>query len=265
MKKSHLLLQLFFSCIAIVALTVVVTVVGYHYFRDPFKHEIFGSLGTLIQGTLGIGVSLAGAFVAITIASVSYELLRAEQYREDFCLIADKMESAVIPIQSVAHCLVTLFDLEIRGEREKSAHFKFEPSTDWSARLPLSAIPYKTALASAVANLSDALLEVSKSSYSLYIWRSCSTQKGLWLQNIRLGNPCGSLSVRDDLVGVAMILRMHATTLAAQNEFSLKGLAVPRIVRNMTSVVGKQRTENGGVGTLLELGVEMCPLYQDNV
>lgn len=108
MKRSHLLLQLITSCLAIIALTVVATIIGYHYFRDPFKHEVFGSLGTLIQGTLGVGVSLAGAFVAITIASVSYELLSAEQYREDFILLAEKMENAVAPIQCVARCMAAL-------------------------------------------------------------------------------------------------------------------------------------------------------------
>lgn len=157
------------------------------------------------------------------------------------------------------------FALEIRGELEKSRHFKVDESTDWSAFVSISDVPYRSALASALTSLSEAVLELSKNSYSLYVWRSCSADRELWLQSIELGKSGTSLSVRDDLLDLAIMLRMYATDAVAMNKISMNDLAVPRIVRNMTPIVGKQQTHNAGVGTLVELGVEMCPVCHDNV
>jgi len=108
-KKASTLHGFFVSFVAVLAVTVITVFAMTILLSTAPSADVLGGYGSLLQGTLGVAVGLAGAYVAIKIASLSYTLVNQQKSREDFLLVSDKILKSITPLIKLSRSLRDLY------------------------------------------------------------------------------------------------------------------------------------------------------------
>jgi len=232
----------------------------YGVYFDLSKSEYIGSF---IQSTLGVSISLAGAFVAIKIASLANNIIQHERTREDFSFLNQKIEESVVPIIKVGRTFSLLYFEQARGEEEKNQMItQILEDGNWQQKSETSLgekLPYLSRISKSLDEFSDALEDVLKSSYAMFVWTQLAASKESKLNKIEIAGM--QLSVTEDLGEIIGILRLRAQILEKTAENPL--VADVMAARGVASLAkdGKgDKFDHRGVRSFVELGAEIWNL-----
>lgn len=266
---KNLLTQFIVSFLIVLIITLlIVWGLNGHFLGDIDKSN-FESIGSIIEATFGIAVGLAGAFVAIKIASLANDVIHHERKRDDFSFINDKIEEGLNPIINVARQMALLYAAQISGEPEKSLVIKdITSDADWSTKMNSQLrreLQYKQSIATRVEKLADALDDLLLSSYSMFIWKwsSENSDEKNHLEGLSIGNAGILLNVADDLGEIIGLLRVSAKNLEAQSKSAINANVLqPRLMANNAKNGDNEEFDNISIRALLELGAEIWSVPQ---
>lgn len=265
MKSHRSLIVFFISFIGVLGLSVGALYLVLVLLDINISADTLGSVGSLLQGTLGIAIGFSGAFVAVLISALSYELVTQQKGREDHVFITDKLEKAIFPIIRVAKELRGLYIILLESQSIKDQivrryQLKDTVNEDEFGRLTQEEAQYKTRLSKALDNLVDALEEVNSNSYALYMWQESGKGKSFCLDKHGLNNSIYEYSVYKDLPEVASVLRMFARFINHPSNHTVDKAVAPRGMARLSKTSQGAPFNNHSVRIFLELGAEIWTL-----
>ena len=252
------------------SITIITAVVVVLIAREDFTTGVLGAVGGLLQGTLGTAVALAGAYVAIRIAALSYQIVTEQKQREDFFVVSQTIESGLQPLIRVTKGLRDVFGAEVEARAAKDEIIaRLAPhGVDYSRiteALSDSERMHFSHSARAVFELADALEDAATNSYAAYIWQEAGRDEVFWLDQIDFGGSSPRLSVYNDPHEIVSLLRVRArrmTELARSASFA--DVLVPRLVANATKDADNNEFDNVSVRTFLEAGAGIWSFSGNN-
>lgn len=228
------------------------------------------NIGTVLQGTLGIAASLAGALVAIRLASLANEIIQHEREREDFNFLNDKIEQAMRPIVEVALRLSELYGVSVSTweERTRLMQASAQDPTDASAwELSIGkTVHFKQELADKFDALVVALEHVLINSVSLSIWRQAGKNETMYFQELGINKNGFDLNASKDLGEFLGILRLRTTHLREQaTNAKWADIYAPRYISAGARTISGEEFNHASVRNFLELGSELWILETRNL
>lgn len=249
-----------------------------------------GAVGSLLQGTLGAAIALAGSIVAIVIANNANNAILLQTHRESADLINQRFETAVNAINAIAQSLSNAYTAWIVSEPTRERLLKrLTELDDWQEyaqngdillspdevkqklREGLSVSPIQellpvevgdlttwkdsmTDLSDAIIRLAAALETVCQNSYSLLLWQK-QDSRPTCLSLIPESIPGFiRLSVAKSPLEVASLLRSCAKRLVGP--LTMRAIVEPRI----SASLGSRGRKGSGPTDLLELGAAIFRL-----
>lgn len=224
------------------------------YFKTPLSHDVLSNFGGLLEGTLGIAVGLAGAVIAIIIASQTYNIYSLQKKREDYIELSRMIESRSMPIIKFIKSYREFYWSYVRleGEYLIKAHKGPRHWDESSADLEISRLQ----VAGCLTLLADSIVGITEVPESLELWTELVPKSKLKLELLTNDR----LSVVKDLPEIANIL-YHAA-LRMKNTASTFSSAEFNTHRNIAKFTKDKNGEildnnDGGVKTLLQAGAEI--------
>ena len=194
-------LIIFSALVFILSILMALSIIYFNHSKT-FKLDNLGAIGSLLQGTLGIAVSLAGAYVAIKLAGLGYDILNKENKRDDYVIINDIVSSAINPIFKIAQEYEKLIDIfrkisdddkfqrnirEVLEQAIEDSDFEIKPDdykpkisntleadNDKDERDKKEIIPdltFMNELGNQVSNLKGALEDIRSNQFSYFMFR----------------------------------------------------------------------------------------------
>lgn len=96
--------------LGICALTIAISI-GIQTYKQYFEIAEFPNISSILQGTLGIAVSLAGAIVAVRLATISMIIVEKEKQREESKLFHEIVENSIRPIRDLSISIQELYNV----------------------------------------------------------------------------------------------------------------------------------------------------------
>lgn len=228
------------------------------------------AVGAILQGTFGIAATLAGAYVAIQIAALSYLTLERQRYRDEQALIAQRIDEGLKPIVDVALALQrtyiqylsaanarerfrTLYELAKGTGRpiELDVLFKSAPSNEIAA--VSAAIK---GIYDCVITIAEKLEALASDEYARFFWEKIGERSARHSGKVTMGD--FSINVRTSPVETAAILRgFSANLIETANNMDATAMLGPLLIRTNTRARNGADIENRAVQTLVELGAEI--------
>lgn len=270
MSLSTSLRDFILAFLAILITTILVTFAIVHATEKSPDTNVLGEVGSFLQGTLGTAVALAGAFVAIRIAALSYQIVMEQKHREDFFALSEAIEAGIKPLMVVARQMRNLYGVGVAAKNVKhdiEQRF-FSEGYDKSGKdeilmkieeplTPEEKVHFSQ-LSQAISNLADALDEVTTNSYAMFIWQECGKNENFLLNKFKFGEDINSLSAYNDLHEIVNLLRIRADIVRDQaKEACLGDILTPQLVANNTKDEDDNDFDNISLRDFLEIGARI--------
>jgi hypothetical protein len=205
--------------------TIVLSLIIHRFIPHDSK---FGDVGALLQGTLGIAVSLSGVYVAILLASNANEMILNERRQESLRLVNELFNEGLRPILQVVRHIERLYALFLALNHQVRTPLITKLCTDRSQRERITApvdsevkdkvVRYKRALAEQLTAIADSLEEVEANLYSKILWRKQPQRHDQMLNGLLESELASRVDVYQALLDYAGIIRMQVTDLTENSE-----------------------------------------------
>lgn len=166
MKKQNFtfILILIIATLLLVGLTIAIEV-----YKEKFMFSDFGNIASILQGTIGVSISLAGAIVAIRLANLSIMIIEREKKREDSKFFHEIINEAILPIKKLTNSFQDLHFNSRRYEQLINISDKNLKTMDPEI-LDFELQKMKIEVAGSLEKIIIAIKELSESQYAYSFW-----------------------------------------------------------------------------------------------
>lgn len=218
--------------ITLIVTTSVIIIIG-RYFYD----EKIGNIGSLLQGSIGIAVSLAGSIVAIRIANLGTEIVKREVKRDDFVKFNEVLQQTINPFKDLVDTISYLFlkaktlNSNVRQLIDETLNNKEYEKLGEMEKLVNLNLPFdnhfKNEIAESIDALATSLENITKSPFSFYLWKFIANRRSDQFKNIETLSltdfPYDKIEFDRELFDLIQILRVRAS-LMRQTEIIKKDI-----------------------------------------
>ena len=272
---------LFILSVLAVTLLTIVTSIFIELKKQQFAFNDFANIGSILQGTFGVSVSLGGAYVAIRIARLGTSIVEKEKHRDDFIEYQKVFESSIQPFQMLGIAIQELYLLSIKLQKsqthyegiffeaqqkfgdKRNEHGEFHP--EYLKVLGMLVDDnFDKSIKNAVSDIISSLEQVWYNPYSHYIWINSATKKNTYnpiFSNKGFGSK--TLDIRHDLSEVIFYLKIANS----KHHLSIQDLITSQVMVNrITSIDNKKKEFDVLTGKFILLGGLLWtePAFEDN-
>jgi|GEM_PF-7067854 len=160
----------------------------------------FSSIGGIIEGTIGVGVAFAGAYVAIKIAQLGTDLAIKQKARDDYVKVNEILLASLQPLKDLTVALNAILETQQSwdnlinefGEFVASKRNSGKSDTDINRLKEKFDPKYATEIIQNFGDLSKALDSIMRNPYTYYLWvDTTKAVSGAELQNIKIFSELG--------------------------------------------------------------------------
>jgi len=217
--KSKVVSEFLKYAIIISIISVILLIGIFFLFNGEADFRRFEPLSTLFQGTIGLAVAFAGAWVAIKIASIATLTIQKEKDREDFMAVNQLIKEGLSPYFKLGDKLSDLYLQYIIEKPTIDSYVKeIGKDPDWRDKLHEKLHPkadYKIAFGKIGLEIVDCLDNSSSNIISNAIWRAYVNIKRTQLHKLYIE---GILINNKSIIEIKQLLKLKSLQLIQEGE-----------------------------------------------
>lgn len=215
--------------IAILLVTVGVVILLFLFFKGDDNK--LGSIGSILQGSIGVAVSLAGAIVAIRIANLGTDIVEREVRRDDLVKFNEILMETTTPFKELANSLTNFFvSAKMLNNKIKELVNKTLNNPDYDSKETVEKLvspmlsfdeEFQSAMIKSIEEIANRLSDITKSPYSFYLWKYITNKRKTQFKNHEAfcltEFPYNQINLDKELHDLIQMLRVRVSILKKKN------------------------------------------------